>query len=208
MKKLIFGVVCGIALTATTAVYAADTIQAYLFPVTFEVNGQNKEVGSEYTLLNYNGHSYVPVRFVAESLGLGIKYLDKNKVISIMNEPTNVDEVAKKVWLVQYRLTNGVDSSYVKGILGEPSVSRTNDDMQKAIWRYDISPIKGYKYDELDNIDVTSLENSDIKAQLLVNWSNEDKVETITLWYTTTEDKWIHVYYLYKDGSTTEALYE
>ncbi|WP_312117985.1 stalk domain-containing protein [Brevibacillus reuszeri] len=37
------------------------------------MNGQNKEIGSEYTVLNNNGHAYVPVRFVAESLGLGIR---------------------------------------------------------------------------------------------------------------------------------------
>ena len=67
----------------------------------------------------------------------------KDNVISIMNEPINVDEVTKKVWLVQYRITNGVDRNYVKGLLGEPSVERTNDDSQQAVWRHDISPIQG-----------------------------------------------------------------
>ncbi|WP_164716256.1 stalk domain-containing protein [Paenibacillus whitsoniae] len=71
--------------------------------------------------MNYNGHAYVPVRFVAESLGFGIRYSGKDNVVSIMNEPSNVDEVTKKVWLVQYRITNGVDRNYVKGVLGEPS---------------------------------------------------------------------------------------
>lgn len=208
MKKFILGLICGIGLTATTAVYAADTIQAFLFPTKFEVNGQNKEIGREYTVLNYNGHAYVPVRFVAESLGLGIRYTDKDNVISIMNEPTNVDEVTKKVWLVQYRITNGVDGNYVKGLLGEPSVERTIDDSQQAVWRYDISPIQGYKYDNLDEIDVKGLEQGDIKAQIFIHWSNEGKVEKIALWYTNDNDKWIHVNYLYKDGSTTEAIYE
>lgn len=206
MKKFVLGLICGVCLTATTAVYAADTIQAYLFPAKFEVNGQNKEIGSEYTVLNYNGHAYVPVRFVAESLGLGIRYVDKDNVISIMNEPINVGEVTKKVWQVQYRITNGVDRNYVKGLLGEPSVERTNDDSQQAVWRYDISPIQGYKYDDLNKIDVKGLEQGDIKAQIFIHWSNEGKVERIALWYT--KDKWIHVNYLYEDGSTTDAIYE
>ncbi|SED10877.1 hypothetical protein [Paenibacillus sp. GP183] len=41
MKKFLIGLTCGIALTATTAVYASDTIQAYLFPAKIEINGQS-----------------------------------------------------------------------------------------------------------------------------------------------------------------------
>jgi hypothetical protein len=124
-----------------------------------------------------------------------------------MNEPTNVDEVAKKVWMVQYHITNGVDGKYVKSLLGEPSVERTNDDSQQAVWRYDISPIQGYEYDDLNKIDVKGLEQGYIKAQLLVHWSNEDKVAKIELWYTD-KDKHIFTYYLNQDGSTAGALYE
>lgn len=90
MKKFVLGLICGVGLTATTAVYAADTIQAYLFPAKFEVNGQNKEIGSEYTVLNYNGHAYVPVRFVAESMGALVKYEDTTRTISI--EQTNLSK--------------------------------------------------------------------------------------------------------------------
>ncbi|WJH36619.1 copper amine oxidase N-terminal domain-containing protein [Paenibacillus sp. CC-CFT747] len=208
MKKFILGLGCGMALTAATAVLAADTIPAYWFPATFEVNGQTKEIGSEYTVLNYNGHSYVPIRFAAESLGLGIRYIDNTNVISIRNEPTNVDEEAKTIWLVKYRVTIGMDESEVKKLLGEPSVERTNDDSQQAVWRYDLSPVEGYTYEDLHKIDVTGLEQGKIKAQLIMHWSDEGQVDRTALWYKTSEDKWIHVYYLYEDGSTTEALYE
>src|SRR5690242_19915065 len=110
-----------------------------------------------------------------------------------------VDEVAKKVWLVQYRITNGVDENYVKGLLGEPNVERTDDDLHQAVWRYDISPIQGYSYENLDKIDVNGLDQGKIQAQLFVYWSNEGKVDKVALWFTD-KDKRIYTYYLYQDG--------
>lgn len=77
MKKFILGLTCGIILTASTAAYATDTIQAYLFPAKFEFNGLSKPLDTnEYVVLNHNGHTYVPVRFVAESMGKIVKYED------------------------------------------------------------------------------------------------------------------------------------
>jgi hypothetical protein len=206
MKKFILGLTCGIALTATTAVYASDTIQTYLFPAKIEINGQSKELPSEYKVLNYNGHAYVPVRFIGESLGLGVRYINKDNVISIMNEPTNVDEVTKKVWLIQYRLNLGNEQKYVKELLGQPSAERTNDDKQQAVWRYDISPKTDYQYNGL-NIDLKGIEQGKVEAQLIVNWSNEGKVNKIELWHKE-KSGLIVTHYVYSDGSSAGAIYE
>ena len=54
--------------------------------MSYVVNNQEKALGDEYVTLNYNGHAYVPIRFVAESLGAGIAYDDKAKEIIIKNE--------------------------------------------------------------------------------------------------------------------------
>jgi hypothetical protein len=51
-----------------------NAIQAYLFPAKIEINGQSKELPSEYKVLNYNGHAYVPIRFIGVSLVLGVRY--------------------------------------------------------------------------------------------------------------------------------------
>lgn len=83
MKKFILGLICGIGLTATTAVYASDTLQTYLFPVKFFFNSQAKEFDSEYTTLNYSGHAYVPVRWVVENMGGKVNYDDIEKTIYI-----------------------------------------------------------------------------------------------------------------------------
>ncbi|KRF10188.1 hypothetical protein ASG89_01220 [Paenibacillus sp. Soil766] len=210
MKRFILGLICGMGLTATTTVFASDTIQAYLFPVKYEFNGQIKQLDSDYTTLNYNGHAYVPVRFVAESLGVGVRYINsitEGKVISIKNGPTNVDETTKKVWDIQYRLNLGQDEKYVKELLGQPVVERTNDDHQLAAWRYDISPTSGYKYQGL-TIDFNGLEQDSIGAQLIVYWSNEGKVEKIELGYKHPKSGKVVMHNVFPDGSTSEAIVE
>jgi hypothetical protein len=203
LKKFVVGLICGICLTATTAVYASDTIQAYLFPAKIEINGQSKELDSQYTLLNYNGHAYVPIRFIAESLGLGIKYSPINNIISIMNEPTHIDEYAKKIWQIQYKLEMGQDQNHVKNIFGEASVIM-DDKQQGAWWRYDISAKSNYTYNHGQDFDIKGLENGDLKAQLYIKWSKEEKIEYIALAYTQGEDtqRQIYFHYVLPDGST------
>lgn len=44
LKKFLLGLTCGITLTATTAVYASNTINAILFPAKYIFNGQEKKI--------------------------------------------------------------------------------------------------------------------------------------------------------------------
>lgn len=84
MKMFLLGLTCGIALTTTTAVFAADTIQTYLFSAKFVINGETKS-SYGYETLNYNGHAYVPIRFIAESMGMKVAYEDESKTITVDN---------------------------------------------------------------------------------------------------------------------------
>jgi hypothetical protein len=50
-----------------------------------------------------------------------------------------------------------------------------------------------------------------IRGQLLINWSNEGKLEKIEFWYTssvTDVDKKTYSYHLNQDGSTSEFMNE
>jgi hypothetical protein len=96
LKKFFLGLTCGIALTATTAVYASDTIQAYLFPVKYVFNGQTKELDSEFTTLNYNGHTYVPVRWVSENMGANVGYNGNSQSIWINYDSPTMQKVTTK----------------------------------------------------------------------------------------------------------------
>ncbi|MBD0379920.1 ankyrin repeat domain-containing protein [Paenibacillus sedimenti] len=83
MKKVLFGMAIGIMITLSTATYAADSIQALLFPAKIKINGTEKQLDSEYQILNVNGHAYVPIRYVAENTGINIGYDDNTQTISL-----------------------------------------------------------------------------------------------------------------------------
>ncbi|MCY9667665.1 copper amine oxidase N-terminal domain-containing protein [Paenibacillus alginolyticus] len=91
MKKFLLGLICGITVTASTAVYASDTIQAYLFPVRYQINGEIKGMEKDYSTLNYNGHVYVPIRFITENLGAFVDYNDRNTEIKVNYFPAGMD---------------------------------------------------------------------------------------------------------------------
>ncbi|NOU67046.1 hypothetical protein GC096_23675 [Paenibacillus sp. LMG 31461] len=93
MRKFILGIVVGMFLSISTAVFASESVQTYLFPAFFKINGQNVPLDDkEYAVLNYQGHAYVPVRFIAEQLGAFVDYTDEGtyKDITINHFPSNV----------------------------------------------------------------------------------------------------------------------
>lgn len=85
MKKLLIGFVFGSLLTLATSVAANDVIQTYLFPAKYVINGEAKELGEDYTTLNYLGHAYVPIRYITENLGAVVAYDEKTTTITIDN---------------------------------------------------------------------------------------------------------------------------
>lgn len=92
LKKFILGLVVGTLLSISTAVFASESVQTSLFPAFFKINGQNASLDKEYAVLNYQGHAYVPVRFIAEKLGAFVDYTDQGtyKDITINHFPSNV----------------------------------------------------------------------------------------------------------------------
>jgi len=78
LKKLMLGILIGCALSLTTAAVASNSVQAVIFPSKFLFNGNEKAPSSEYTVLNYKDHVYVPLRFVVESMGGSVIYIPSN----------------------------------------------------------------------------------------------------------------------------------
>lgn len=86
LRKVTLGIVLLILLlmlSFPTILAASDTIQAALFAAKFKFNGMNTDYGEEYTVLNVNGHAYVPIRFVAENMRGIVGYDDLTKTISV-----------------------------------------------------------------------------------------------------------------------------
>ncbi|MBE1444092.1 stalk domain-containing protein [Paenibacillus sp. OAS669] len=96
MKNLLSGIFIGIALSLSSVVFAADAIQALLSPVKFEFNGEPRAMDSEYDTLNYKGHLYVPVRYVADNLGATVVYDEKEDKVLFRSGELNIPDSLTK----------------------------------------------------------------------------------------------------------------
>ncbi|TDF93714.1 stalk domain-containing protein [Paenibacillus piri] len=80
MKKFILGLICGIALTATTAVYATDTIQTirqvFINGMLLKTNVQVSE----------DGTTMISARTLAEALGARVNWNEQSNTIEIANQ--------------------------------------------------------------------------------------------------------------------------
>ncbi|WP_054976597.1 stalk domain-containing protein [Paenibacillus sp. A3] len=88
MRKYIIGFVCGAVVSMSTMVYAGDAIQALLFPINFSFNGKKIDM-HEYTVLNYENNTYVPIRFIAENTGISIRYSVHDNEIFLNDAPAH-----------------------------------------------------------------------------------------------------------------------
>ncbi|MFE5320554.1 stalk domain-containing protein [Paenibacillus sp. NPDC056579] len=95
MKKFVSGLLVGLALSFCTAAYASSTFQDYLFSAKFIFNHIPVPHDSEYSTINYNGHVYVPIRFVAENMAADIEYDGRSKEIHIKQSNVKFDDYTK-----------------------------------------------------------------------------------------------------------------
>jgi len=81
MKKLVLGFALGCLLSLSTAGYAAEAIHTMLL-ATFKVNGVVKDARSlGYEVVQYHGRAYIPLRFVADQLGIAVAYEEETNTI-------------------------------------------------------------------------------------------------------------------------------
>lgn len=64
MKRFILGVSCGFAIACSSVAFASNSIQALLFPVGFEINGDNMALDEDYKVLNVDGHYHAGRNFM------------------------------------------------------------------------------------------------------------------------------------------------
>jgi hypothetical protein len=126
-KRVIFGSLIFISLVSTSVALASEKIEAILHPVKYIFNGVEEELSGEYVTLNYNGHVYVPIRFIAESVGANVEY-DKTdqKVIVKYNSGTGLilnDEKEPRVHVGNLQLIKGDNHTLIKGQISLDSYS-------------------------------------------------------------------------------------
>ena len=83
---IVLGTIIGMIFMLGLNVYAniSDEVSAILASyITFEFDGEIKPLPSGYTVLLYEGRSYVPARFIAEELGAEVDWDIRNQVVKI-----------------------------------------------------------------------------------------------------------------------------
>ncbi|EKN62808.1 copper amine oxidase N-terminal domain-containing protein [Schinkia azotoformans] len=94
-KQFIAGVIVGGVLLSGGNVLANNaSLPSITNWVKYKINGEAKALPSGYTTLNYEGHTYVPTRFIAEQLGADVEWDDQTKTVTI-DKP--VDNINKEV---------------------------------------------------------------------------------------------------------------
>ncbi|MDR6550760.1 stalk domain-containing protein [Paenibacillus qinlingensis] len=75
MKKLLFMVTILIFLSKSSEAFGDNGVSDPVFQtVHYVINSKHVETEGEYATLNYNGHLYVPIRFIANQIEGSIEY--------------------------------------------------------------------------------------------------------------------------------------
>ena len=71
IKGVAMGFVAGALCMVSVTAFAAypQVMTSVLNDVLFQINGEKVASPSDQPVLNYNGYTYVPVRYVSEALG-------------------------------------------------------------------------------------------------------------------------------------------
>jgi len=153
----------------------------------------------------------LPKKEWVEELGYGVRYIDQDQTISIMNEPTDINKFEKTIWQIHFRLSIGNEKTYVRQLLNKPNAEKTSKDGQQEIWRYDFEAIPNYQYNGVDRIDIDGLGQGRLRGQLLISWSTEGLLDKVEFWYISSPsspDRKTYSYQLNPDGTSIERMYE
>lgn len=90
-KGLIAGIIIGAVVAGTGGAAADQTVSTYLSSFKFKFNGVEKQLPEGYAVLNYQNRSYVPARFVAESMGGNVEFDAATGTVSVQAPPEKVN---------------------------------------------------------------------------------------------------------------------
>ncbi|NOU88854.1 hypothetical protein GC102_24340 [Paenibacillus sp. LMG 31460] len=113
MRKYAIGLFAGLLLSFCTIVSASETVQAYLFPSKIIINGEQKELGPMYEVINYKDSAYVPIRFFSETMEAKVEYLESPRTISVTYED---------MYLLDLKIVDEISLSGVKLLQPEDDV--------------------------------------------------------------------------------------
>ncbi|MCU6793979.1 copper amine oxidase N-terminal domain-containing protein [Paenibacillus sp. WQ 127069] len=84
MKKFGLGFICGLFLALPSLVFGENAFNVVISQSKLLINGQINQ--SEMSLFNFQGSTYVPLRFITEKMGAAVGYNELTNSISILAE--------------------------------------------------------------------------------------------------------------------------
>jgi len=192
------GAMCMVTVSAMAATYAKIEASV-LHDVIFEFNGEKVTAPSNQPVLNYNGYTYLPVRFVGESLDAEVNWDPAKRLVSIDLEPEVIEKVVEVE--VPYYIT---DPDKVSKAYKELPVSCEKDDFEVEVKVISIDEgLKNTKFivdceNESKRDEGFTIVNS--SAKLVVDGEDIRLDQHVTRW----DEKW-GTYYITKEDPKTEG---
>jgi hypothetical protein len=111
-KSTAAGFVAGaLCMVTVTAMGAYMDVTAKLWnDVTFKFNGTGVASPSDQPVLNYNGYTYVPLRFVSDQFGADISYDNNLKSVSVNYEPKVIEKQVQVIKEVPVYVKDDTDA--------------------------------------------------------------------------------------------------
>ena len=94
-RYVLLGIVIGMVImaTGTAFTYQSKSVVAQLVDdITLFIDDKLLEMPEEYQILAYNGRTYLPVRFIAESLNAEVNWNEASRKISIKTKECQVED--------------------------------------------------------------------------------------------------------------------
>ena len=89
MKKMLIGLVFGLIFGISTSVFASENNLIQVIKVSYDIFVNGSKTNTDLPILNYQGNTYVPLRYVTEKLGKYVEWNSKTKTVHIDDEKTN-----------------------------------------------------------------------------------------------------------------------
>lgn len=92
-KQFISGIIVGgVLLSGGNALANNASLPSITNWVKYKINGEEKQLPSGYTTLRYEGHTYVPTRFIAEELGAEVDWNPVTETVEIEQQKLTEQE--------------------------------------------------------------------------------------------------------------------
>ncbi len=128
IKSAIFGFIAGALSMATigTAIGADTVVVGTLKPdISFKVDGEISKAPLSMAPINYNGYTYVPVRYIGEMLGCNVEWNAYGNMVIVDYPEDKIKEVVREVEKIVYVEKGESASGTVYSTL--PVTKRTED---------------------------------------------------------------------------------